>query len=72
MKTAGQTRNRCLRVRLGAAEEAAIYSRFPRRKVPGLVRAWLLLEVGAVNNHDPAKLDFRMVPAIVLFLANAQ
>jgi hypothetical protein len=44
MKTAGPTRDRCLRVRVSLAEEAVIYDRFPRRAVPALVRGWLLLE----------------------------
>jgi len=50
-------------VRLGAAEEAAIYARLPRRKVPGLVRAWLLLEAG---DKPPAPTPARARDALVL------
>ncbi|MDD5260316.1 MAG: hypothetical protein PHD76_00555 [Methylacidiphilales bacterium] len=37
-----EKRNRWLRVRLNDAEEAAIFARYQRRKVPALVRALLL------------------------------
>ena len=67
MKT---TRDRCLRVRVSAQEETTIYSRFPRRAVPSLVRGWLLLEGEAQPTlpSPPRNKDALMYGRVLVYL----